>query len=61
MKKRFSVMLDGQTLAANLFDEHGRETVLAKGTALTPEVLGECSYEAITRIRLTGRKPAARE
>ena len=55
VKKRVSVMLDGQTLAANLFDEHGRETLLAKGTALTPEVLGECSYQVITRIRLAGR------
>ena len=55
VKKRVSVMLDGQTLGADLFDDHGRETLLSKGTALTPDVLRELPYLAITRTRLTGR------
>ena len=55
VKKRVSVMLDGRTLGADLFDDHGREKLLAKGTALTPDVLSECSFQAITRIRLAGR------
>ena len=55
VKKRVSVMLDGRTLWADLFDDHGREKLLAKGTALNPDVLRECSFQAITRIRLAGR------
>jgi len=55
VKKRVSVMLDGQTLGADLFDDNGREKVLTKGTALTPEVLRELPYQATTRIRLVGR------
>ena len=55
VKKRVAVMLDGQTLGADLFDDHGREKLLAKRTALTPDVLRELPYQAITRIRLVGR------
>ena len=55
VKKRVSVMLVGQTLGADLFDDHGRETLLAKGTALTSDVLREIPYQAITRIRLVGQ------
>ena len=55
VKKRVLVMLDGQTLGGDLFDDHGREKLLAKGTALIPNVLRELPYQTITRIRLAGR------
>jgi DNA-directed RNA polymerase subunit beta len=55
VKKRLSLMLDGQTLGADLFDEHGREKLLPKGAALTPDELRKLSYQAITGIRLVGR------
>ena len=55
VKKRVAVMLDGQTLGADLFDDHGREKLLTKGAALTPDELHELSYQAMTRIRLVGR------
>ena len=55
VKKRVSVMLDGQALGADLFDDNGREKLLTKGTALTPDELRGLPYQAITRIRLVGR------
>ena len=55
VKKRVLVMLDGQTLGGDLFDDHGREKLAAKGASLTPDVLREFSYQALTRIRLAGR------
>ena len=55
VKKRVSVMLDGQTLGADLFDEYDREKLLTKGTALTLDELHTLPYQAITRIRLVGR------
>ena len=55
VKKRVSVMLTGQTLGADLFDEDGRETLLTKGAGLTSDVLRDLPYEAVTRIRLVGR------
>ncbi len=55
VKKRVAVMLDGQKLGADLFDEHGRAKLLDKGTDLTPDVVRELPYQAITQIRLAGR------
>ena len=55
VKKRVSVMLDGQALGADLFDDDGRERLLTKGTALTSDELRGLPYQAITRIRLVGR------
>jgi len=55
VKKRVSVMLDGQTLGADLFDDYGREKLLTKGAALTPDGVQTLPYQAITRIRLVGR------
>ena len=55
VKKRVASMLDGQTLGGDLFDDHGREKLLAKDAALTPDTLRGLSYQALTRIRLAGR------
>ncbi len=55
VKKRVVVMLDGRTLGSDLFDDHGREKLVAKGASLTPDVLREFSYQALTRIRPAGR------
>ena len=46
VKKRVVQMLQGQTLRADSFDEFGRERLLKKGTALTPEVLADVPYAA---------------
>ena len=51
MKKRIAVMLEGQTLSADLFDEHGREKLLDEGTILTPELIAEQSYADLARMR----------
>jgi len=55
VKKRVAVMLDGQSLGTDLFDEHGRKKLLAKGTALTPDEVRELPYQVVTQIRLAGR------
>ena len=39
VKKRVIGMLQRQESRADLYDEHGRERLLKKGTALTEEVL----------------------
>ena len=54
VKQRLSDMIAGQTLAADLLDEHGIEVLLPKGTELTPEVLAARSYVELTRVRLQG-------
>ena len=55
VKKRVSLRLDGQSLGADLFDDNGREKLLEKGTALSVDVLRDLPYQAVTRIRLSGR------
>ena len=52
VKKRAIMMLSGQELRTDLFDEYGRERVLTKGTRLTPDILRELSYEAMVRLRI---------
>ena len=54
VKKRLGTMIEGQKLAADLFDEHGTEVLLPKGTALTPEVIAERGYLELARVRLVG-------
>ena len=55
VKKRVATMVDGHALGADLFDERGRETLLAKGTVLATEAVRELPYQAVTRIRLAGK------
>ena len=54
VKKRVAAMLAGRSTGTDLFDDHGKEKLLAKGTELTEEILRELPYQAVTRIRLTG-------
>ena len=57
VKKRISGMLEGQTLASDLFDEHGRETLLAKDSILTADVIQEMPYMDLARIRVATDDP----
>ena len=61
VKKRVVGMLQGQELRADLYDEHGRERLLRKGTALTPEVLQSLPYEAIVRLKIATDDPRLEE
>ena len=57
VKKRIGGMLEGQTLASDLFDEHGRERLLAKGSALTDDVIQGTAYADLARIRIATDDP----
>jgi DNA-directed RNA polymerase subunit beta len=61
VKKRVIGMLQGQESRADLYDEHGRERLLRKGTALTPEVLQALPYEAIVRLKINTDDPRLEE
>ncbi len=52
VKKRVIMMLKGQELRSDLFDEYGRERLLRKGTPLTEEVLQEMPYETMVRLKI---------
>jgi DNA-directed RNA polymerase subunit beta len=52
VKKRVIMMLKGQELRADLFDEYGRERLQKKGTVLTQEILQEMPYEAMVRLKI---------
>jgi DNA-directed RNA polymerase subunit beta len=61
VKKRVITMLQGQQLRADLYDEHGRERLLRKGTDLTPDVLQSLPYEAIVRLKIATDDPRLEE
>ena len=61
VKKRVVGMLQGQESRADLYDEHGRERLLKKGTALTPELLQELPYEAVVRMKVNADDPRLEE
>ena len=52
VKKRVIMMLKGQELRSDLFDEYGRERLLRKGTVLTEEVLQDMPYETMVRLKI---------
>jgi DNA-directed RNA polymerase subunit beta len=52
VKKRVIMMLKGQQLRSDLFDEYGRERLLKKGTDLTEEILQGLSYETMVRLKI---------
>ena len=54
VKKRLGSMLEGRTLSKDLFDELGKEVVLAKGTLLTSELIVGQRYADLTSIRVAG-------
>jgi len=57
VKKRVLLMLKGQSLRADLFDEYGRERLLKKGTELTEQVLLTLPYETMVRLKITTDDP----
>src|SRR6187397_1619104 len=61
VKKRVVGMLQGQQSRADLYDEHGRERLLRKGTDLTEEVLQALPYEAIVRLKIASDDPRLEE
>src|SRR5216110_2614127 len=52
VKKRVVMMLKGQELRSDLFDEYGRERLLKKGTELTPEILQDMPYDTMVRLKI---------
>src|SRR5439155_18783817 len=52
VKKRIVMMLKGQQLRSDLFDEYGRERLLKKGTELTEDILREMPYETMIRVKI---------
>ena len=61
VKKRVITMLQGQESRADLYDEHGRERLMRKGTALTAEVLQGLPYDAIVRLKVNTDDPRLEE
>src|SRR6476660_7062502 len=61
VKKRVVGMLQGQESRADLYDEHGRERLLRKGTVLTQDVLQGLPYEAIVRLKVQTDDPRLEE
>ena len=52
VKKRVILMLKGQQLRSDLFDDYGRERLLKKGTELTEALLAEMPYETMVRLKI---------
>ena len=52
IKKRIVMMLNGQELRSDLFDEYGRDRLLKKGTVLTQDVLQEMPYSTMIRVKI---------
>ncbi len=61
VKKRVVGMLQGQQSRADLYDEHGRERLLKKGTDLSGEVLQALPYESIVRLKVASDDPRVEE
>jgi DNA-directed RNA polymerase subunit beta len=57
VKKRVLMMLKGQQLRSDLFDEYGRERLLKKGTDLTQEILDEMPYATMVRLKIATDDP----
>jgi DNA-directed RNA polymerase subunit beta len=52
VRKRVALMLRGQQLRSDLYDEYGRERMLKKGTELTVEILRDMPYDAMVRLKI---------
>jgi DNA-directed RNA polymerase subunit beta len=52
VKKRVIMMLKGQELRSDLFDDYGRERLHRKGTVLTQELLQDMPYETMVRLKI---------
>ena len=58
VRKRLLAMLDGQTLAADLFDASGSERLLEKGTRLTEALVRKLPYADLSRVRVAASDSA---
>jgi DNA-directed RNA polymerase subunit beta len=56
-KKRVMLILQGQTLRSDLFDEHGRERLLRKGAELTAETMQPLPYTVLVRAKVASDDP----
>jgi len=52
VKKRLTGMVDGQKLTRDVFNEHGTEKLLSKGTILTQDVISELTYSDLAKVRV---------
>jgi DNA-directed RNA polymerase subunit beta len=52
VKKRVIVLLDGQTLRTDLFDQHGQQRLVKKGTVLTRELMHDVPFLSLVRSRI---------
>jgi DNA-directed RNA polymerase subunit beta len=52
VKKRVIMMIQGQELRSDLFDEYGRERLMKKGTVLTQDILQEMPYSTMVRLKI---------
>ena len=60
VKKRVIALLDGQTLRTDLFDQHGQQRLVKKGTALTRELMNDVPFLSLVRVAHRGQRPAPR-
>jgi DNA-directed RNA polymerase subunit beta len=61
VKKRVMTLLEGQTLRTDLFDQHGQQRLLKKGTTLTRAAMDEVPFLALVRSRVDGDDPRVDE
>ena len=52
VKKRLFVLLKGQTVAADLYDEFGSERRLEQGTVLTEQIIHDLPFNELARVRI---------
>ncbi len=61
VKKRVMSLLEGQTLRSDLFDQHGQQRLLTKGTKLTRAAMDEVPFLALVRARVDSDNPRVEE
>jgi len=57
VKKRVIVLLDGHTLRTDLFDLHGQQRLVKKGTVLTRELMHDVPFLSLVRSRIEAHDP----
>ncbi|MBI3263492.1 MAG: DNA-directed RNA polymerase subunit beta, partial [Acidobacteria bacterium] len=61
VKKRVALMLQGQQLRSDLYDEFGREKLFKKGMTLTTEILDGMPYSVMVRAKIATDDPRLEE
>ncbi len=57
VKKRVIALLDGHTLRTDLFDQHGQQRLVKKGTVLTRELMPDVPFLSLVRARIEAHDP----